>query len=896
MALTQYYYSPSTKGIYSAEVHGTGIPTDRVAITLAQYAQVAAGTHSVTVVGTVASTVSITPQTAGTVNTGIGLATPTSKLHLFVDGNVGASNPAISPLSISTGLGTAEKILIRNDIITSGSNNWYRLSLPQSYATDPVTNGGTVTVSVTWHPLHASNSFCQEYKLTYGTQYTPNASPGYLSITSVQPVYFGKAKQTYSGYPTSPNVDFEYDASGGYLYFNISGANASYNREKSIKVVVNGKTVSEPQLIQTTTPTGTNKLSKISEIPGGRYSTSIFKEIPVSNPSYLYQYLKLFRHHTGINGADTGGATTHFAGTISAIRSNDLGVTTSSYISVSRTYHGYFLFSQTCNHGKPYELRNITDETGEIWLCLRCPQSNPGVHLFTVNGSFTDFANDHTQYNQLPFEAMIGGAGTATTFGADISTPITEGTALNNVVYSSVQTDAPAIFKRDVYANENLILNGTGNIKCSTTKQGMIGVYDPQKTQAIWAMGAAYTLGTDPSSTAYGNHYGLAWSYNPDYNGVPGNNPQSKAGLSHQLLIQLGGVTQTAIGRGIWTIGTVTAPIANITTVNITTANVDTLNINPAGTGIYLPASGNAQQIQFTSGGSPTLPNSLQSPGVAALPYSIYREGGTWDTPYPDLVISYHTGIKLIAHQNYGGTRFYSSHVAGLQTDTNILLSVGNGDNHVRVGPSSNLIVPTSLTLGTSFAWDGQWPQCVMTHYADYTLYQPNYQITDAQLQTAYSQGGRIAVLDTTITPRRASSKINVRVSLSCEHGTADGVMRLYRRVVSTGVITEIGAHNWAGMPANTTAIPYGGNRTQYYGHKSMVYDANNATTLDTQAIDFLDTPNTTVPIMYFIVFYTANNTHPIAINRTYNDRSNYYNSWNYEYGTSQMILQEFFA
>ena len=720
MAITQYYYSPSTKGIYSAEVHGS-YPTDRVAITLAQYAQVAAGTHSVTVSGTTATTVSITPQAAGTVNTGIGLATPTSKLHLFVDGNVGASNPAISPLSISTGTVNAEKILIRNDVITSGSNNWYRLSLPQSYAaTDPQTNGGTVTVSVTWHPIHASNSFCQEYKLTYGTQYT--LGPGFLSITSVQPVYFGKAKQTYSGYPTSPNVDFEYDATGGYLYFNISGAHASYNTNKSIKVVVNGKTVSEPQLIQTTAPTGTNKLSKISEIPGGQYSTSIFKEIRVSNPSYLYQYLKLFRHHTGINGADTTGVTTHFAGTISAIRSNDLGVTTSSYISVSRTYQGYFFFSQTCNHGRPYELRNIQDETGQTWLCLRCPQSNPGVHLFTVNGSFTDFAKEeHTQYNQLPFEAMIGGAGTATTFGADISTPITEGTALNNVYYSSVQTDAPAIFKRDVYANENLILNGTGNIKCSTTKQGMIGVYDPQKTQAIWAMGAAYTLGTNTASDNYGNtasgygHYGLAWSYDPDYGGatpIIGNNPQSKAGLSHQLLIQHNGTTKTAIGIGIWTSGTVTAPTANITTATITTANVDTLNINATGTGIVLPPYGAAQQIQFGGGGSPTLPNSAL--GQEALPYSIYREGGTWEPPpHPDLVISYHTGIKLIAHVGYGGTRFYSHYLGGYQTDAHILLSVGNGDNHVRVGSPTNTtsdLIAYGKVTATSFVGNGITP------------------------------------------------------------------------------------------------------------------------------------------------------------------------------------------
>ena len=158
-------------------------------------------------------------------------------------------------------------------------------------------------------------------------------------------------------------------------------------------------------------------------------------------------------------------------------------------------------------------------------------------------------------------------------------------------------------------------------------------------------------------------------------------------------------------------IGTANITTANTTTANTTTANVDTLNINPAGTGIVLPASGKAQQIEFAGGGSPTLPNSLQFPSVAALPYSIYREGGSWndqgsDPTYPDLVISYHTGIKLIAYNSYGGTRFYSDYRAGRQTDANILLSVGNGDNHVRVGSPTNttsdLIVYGKVTAPTA--------------------------------------------------------------------------------------------------------------------------------------------------------------------------------------------------
>ena len=147
------------------------------------------------------------------------------------------------------------------------------------------------------------------------------------------------------------------------------------------------------------------------------------------------------------------------------------------------------------------------------------------------------------------------------------------------------------------------------------------------------------------------------------------------------------------------------------------TANMNRLNINSTGTGIYLAPYGAAQQIEFAGGGSPTLPNSRR--GNEALPYSIYREGGSWNDPsgsdptYPDLVISYHTGIKLIAEKSYGGTRFYSHFGASLQTDAHILLSVGNGDDHVRVGSPTNTtsdLIAYGKVTATSFVGNGITP------------------------------------------------------------------------------------------------------------------------------------------------------------------------------------------
>ena len=95
------------------------------------------------------------------------------------------------------------------------------------------------------------------------------------------------------------------------------------------------------------------------------------------------------------------------------------------------------------------------------------------------------------------------------------------------------------------------------NIVFTNGRKGLVGVYDAAQTQAIFAMGAAYVLTDGGASNTIGSLYGLAWSYNPDY-GAVGNNPQSKAGLNHQLLLMQNGVTTAAMGSGIWTSGNVT--------------------------------------------------------------------------------------------------------------------------------------------------------------------------------------------------------------------------------------------------------------------------------------------------------------------------------------------------
>lgn len=68
-----------------------------------------------------------------------------------------------------------------------------------------------------------------------------------------------------------------------------------------------------------------------------------------------------------------------------------------------------------------------------------------------------------------------------------------------------------------------------------------------------------------------------------------------------------------------------------------------------------------------------------------------YQFVGAWSHPYPDLVLGYHTGLRLGGYINYGGTRFYSDHP---HRTTSILFSVGNGDSHVRA--TNNIYAYTS--------------------------------------------------------------------------------------------------------------------------------------------------------------------------------------------------------
>ena len=144
----------------------------------------------------------------------------------------------------------------------------------------------------------------------------------------------------------------------------------------------------------------------------------------------------------------------------------------------------------------------------------------------------------------------------------------------------------------------------TGTITMATQKalvannygRGVYGLYSATRYQHVWSMGTAYNLSDD--GTTSGNLYGLAFTHT----NVGG---QSKDGLAHQLLIMDNGVTKSAIGRGIWTDGT-------ITTTNHGTSEKwnDAYGWGDHASGGYLTSSSTLNASNMTTG---TLPDVFSS-------------------------------------------------------------------------------------------------------------------------------------------------------------------------------------------------------------------------------------------------------------------------------------------
>jgi hypothetical protein len=104
------------------------------------------------------------------------------------------------------------------------------------------------------------------------------------------------------------------------------------------------------------------------------------------------------------------------------------------------------------------------------------------------------------------------------------------------------------IQKLDVSGNAKI----RGNVYTDSNYwHGLVWVYSDTRYQWVFAMGDSYKLAAD--GTTPWALYGIAWTHSNIWG-------QSKAGLGHQALFMTNGVTQSAIGSGIWTLWNLTAP------------------------------------------------------------------------------------------------------------------------------------------------------------------------------------------------------------------------------------------------------------------------------------------------------------------------------------------------
>ena len=102
-------------------------------------------------------------------------------------------------------------------------------------------------------------------------------------------------------------------------------------------------------------------------------------------------------------------------------------------------------------------------------------------------------------------------------------------------------------------------------------------------------------------------------------------------------------------------------------------------------TAYYVDPASTGRVNNFQLKGAINLPSSGLSTVSGRPAYSIYQEGGAWSSPFPDLCIAMHTGIKFGAHSTYNGMRFYNDYTMATQVMSINNGSDGLGGNHVYV-------------------------------------------------------------------------------------------------------------------------------------------------------------------------------------------------------------------
>ena len=193
--------------------------------------------------------------------------------------------------------------------------------------------------------------------------------------------------------------------------------------------------------------------------------------------------------------------------------------------------------------------------------------------------------------------------------------------------------------------------------------------------------------------------------------------------------------------------------------------------------------------------------------------YAIFREGGSWTYPYPDLRIAFHTGIKFGANASYQGMRFYTDYNMATQ-----VMSINNGSDPLG---GSNVYVNNNLQAGSSLRAPIFYDSNNTGYYVD--------PASTSHMNTLTLRGNRLGFVNT-------SFDAEIRVSDANPDGTgADFVLWGDQVQYNARLITEV-VHATRHMRA---PIYYDANNASYYLHPdgvsylndirpNIMYDRNN--------------------------------------------------------------------
>lgn len=257
--------------------------------------------------------------------------------------------------------------------------------------------------------------------------------------------------------------------------------------------------------------------------------------------------------------------------------------------------------------------------------------SSGGNFMFTDNPG-TSYQGVETGALNVTGTASISGTASALSFTASSWFYSTGQTGWYNSTYgggiymndtSYVRVYSGKAFWCDSTIRGGAIFNNSGYYGETYGNSGLVGLYNVARYQEVFSMGAGYRPLAD--GTGLSDMYGIAWTHTNA-------GGQSKVGLEHQALFTMSGITQTAIGKGIWTQGSITVAVEG-TSLNGLVINASNgygayiANSGPT-TGLYVANTGGARVFEFSNG---SVRMYMSNSGDVVANGSISAYGGFFD-------------------------------------------------------------------------------------------------------------------------------------------------------------------------------------------------------------------------------------------------------------------------